>query len=43
MSTMRRDGKNCESQRRSELWVDVAGKDVLFDTNGHHLQPKELE
>jgi len=23
--------------------VNVAGKDVLFDTNGHHLQPKELE
>ena len=24
--------------------ADVAGKDVLFDTNGHHLQPeKEVE
>jgi len=21
--------------------VEVAGKDVLFDTNGHHLQPKK--
>jgi hypothetical protein len=21
--------------------VDIAGKDVLFDTNGHHLQPKK--
>jgi hypothetical protein len=23
--------------------VNVACKDVLFDTNGHHLQTKELE
>jgi len=27
-----------------EVKADIAGKNVLFDTNGHHLQPKkELE